>query len=586
MRTKREIMRKFPFHTRGHVILAEERVNPNPRRIVRMGQEERKLNAFEAFFASCNVRFALLVVLHPPSPSSGAYSEGSNPNDGRDLSSSQQLQKLKDGTINAIQSSRLGRLQLVHKKGDLTAGTPNDDDSDDGAEGSWYLAAYHPGKDLDAIVSRPDVCLIGPTNYGQYLDDRVINTDPASNQGEGPIHVEVLRFIEAEDSHSSTNEQRDVTVAVPSTAVGLYVNSNHAICDGRSLLHFASLALQQIQPLPIWTRSRHRETDSSSTTIVPPDWKDLVQECTANDWNDVPPFLGTSISSDHEIGNQLVLSMQELSSTSVSDQKSESAINNDGISKNRTLRLETPSDVMRDTMALLRYLKDEKKQKISLTGLLVAIIMKSIATEYYRGNGHRGEPQLPSREIGVSVLVDLRPFLLDQNYPELPQAIGTVTLLLPTDDFLETMQEDYSGPLLRHAERLTSQLKQRIRRGEAHRSALALANGNFEAASPPATLELSNLGVCSVPTSTIKIFTAQRFDGYDGVSCMVHSETSPSLPSSNHTNIMARTIMRWCVSTGDGLNADGLVERIFSRVVDQLEVIAKSVCIAALPTKE
>ena len=90
--------------------------------------------------------------------------------------------------------------------------------------------------------------------------------------------------------------------------------------------------------------------------------------------------------------------------------------------------------------------------------------------------------------------------------------------------------------------------------------ALALTTGRFDQGSPPATMELSNLGTCPLPSSA-QLYTAQRFDDYDSVSCLVHSESSPAL-------------MRWCVSVGQGLESSSLVvKRIFSRAwnhIDQL----------------
>ena len=63
---------------------------------------------------------------------------------------------------------------------------------------------------------------------------------------------------------------------------------------------------------------------------------------------------------------------------------------------------------------------------------------------------------------------------------------------------------------------------------------IALTSGHFEEASPEATLELSNLGRCE----NLQMHTAQRYDGYDGVSCMAHTES---------------TGLRWTVSMGPGL---------------------------------
>jgi hypothetical protein len=83
---------------------------------------------------------------------------------------------------------------------------------------------------------------------------------------------------------------------------------------------------------------------------------------------------------------------------------------------------------------------------------------------------------------------------------------------------------------------------------------VALTSGHFDhRAGPPATLEVSNLGVCQLPQGA-KMYTAQRFDNYDGVSCMVHTESSSGC-------------MRWNVSIGKGLDSR-LIDRVFSRAFD------------------
>jgi hypothetical protein len=683
-----------------------------------MSLEERKLNAFEEFFASCNIRFALLVALPATLPSSSSSSSGagaaaaetttpfpgSDGDDGDVGDGGDQRSKLIDGTIRAIQSSRLGRLQLVRKRtavrdgggdGETAAATTTDVDGDDGSVCGWHLSAIHPpdeGALHAALVARPDVRLpsCGFThaafNYGEYLDGLVHGDDAPLGPGgpttttatpaaEGPLRVEVLRFVAVDDDHHHVG-QTDATVDVtasssrveitPSTtasssanpssptpapaaasapaaaALGLHLNGNHAMCDGRSLLHFAALALRLQRPSPRWTAAtmaaakeltdeggggdnssgNNTTGDPSSSpwsriAVVPDDWKDMVRESRTEDWNDVPPYLGVETTSDGaddgetaEEGTTGILTMQELSSmagaaaatnstTAAPPGKESEESPRDGVGgataaasssarrrRNGNLRFVTPPDVMRKTMALLRQkhhvgTEQERRQRnISLTGLLVALIMESIAKEYCTTHDpERREPKapVPSREVGVSVMVDLRPSLKNRDVQELPQAIGSVTLLM-TEDILETEppRDDDSScpltPLLFLAERLTSQLQRRIRRGEAHRSALALTAGNFGGSSPPATVELSNLGVCPVPTPGTELFTAQRFDGYDGVSCMVHSETYP-LPKEEGVIDRTCTVMRWCVSIGDGLD-EGLVERIFSRVVAQLEAIS------------
>lgn len=162
-------------------------------------EEERRLNAFETLLASCNVRFALLVVV-PSFVEAGECLPDHPGGGGGDLRNqdvtTSQLAKLKDGAVKAIQSSRLGHLQLVHRTGQGSA-TANDDDGDDDVQGEWYLSAYRPGEDPDAMVgSRPDVCLPCPADFGRYLDDRVHGGPPApAPSAGGPLQVEVVRFV-------------------------------------------------------------------------------------------------------------------------------------------------------------------------------------------------------------------------------------------------------------------------------------------------------------------------------------------------------------------------------------------------------
>lgn len=207
-------------------------------------------------------------------------------------------------------------------------------------------------------------------------------------------------------------------------------------------------------------------------------------------------------------------------------------------------------------MALLR--KILKAKGATMSGLLVAVMMHSLSKEY------TGEAP---RDVAVSMLVDLRPHLGRASHDEqIPQAHGTVTLLdsinnnnndLRTRDCGDDDDDDEASLLhkiiLQKSLEMTRQLRTRIERGEAHRAALALTAGQFGDAGPSATIEMSNLGVCKIPEGT-KMYTAQRFDGYDGVSCMVHSESDTGR-------------MQWNVSVGEGLDAK-LVERVLVRAME------------------
>jgi hypothetical protein len=143
-----------------------------------------------------------------------------------------------------------------------------------------------------------------------------------------------------------------------------------------------------------------------------------------------------------------------------------------------------------------------------MTGLTLAAIMHSISSEY---NGIGGAP----RTVGVCVcvLVDLRPFLpLGHDTHETNQANGTVTVMESADCW-NTMDGGVTDQILAKSLELTQQLRRRIHRGEAHRSAWATTTfGHFEEAIPPATIEPGNLVVCRIPVEA-KLYTAQRFDG-------------------------------------------------------------------------
>eukprot|EP00435_Cladocopium_sp_Y103_P007125 s1168_g2.t1 len=69
-------------------------------------------------------------------------------------------------------------------------------------------------------------------------------------------------------------------------------------------------------------------------------------------------------------------------------------------------------------------------------------------------------------------------------------------------------------------------------------------------------MELSNLGVCQIPERA-KLYTGQRFDGYEGVSCMIHSEGNKA------------GSMRWSISLGEGLDSE-LLRRVFEAAKEQL----------------
>ena len=433
-----------------------------------MSESERPLNSLETIFASCNVRFALLVVL-----------------DHENKNTSSLLAALQQSTAGSIESSVLGHLILNKNE-----------------QGEWSLIA------TEKVVAQVKIRDISSTratigkDYGAFLHKLVHQeTLPA----EAPLCVQILK------DDSSSNR-----------FIGLLVNGNHAMVDGRSLTRLIYLATNTESEINAVTQ---RQAYHSLPKLQ--DWKDLVEQNSTQltAWNDNPPFLFPQ----HDI-----LTMKELCRQHTSKGGGH-------------FELELSGDTKKRLRALM---KQHTGGDATMSGFLSGILLQSLVQEY-----HQRDP----KALAISMLVDLRPYVAigQQNgMGEIPQLHGSVNLVESTDrltvetgDYVDTTRvEKYNIWDLSLS--LTRQLKSRVEQGEAHRNALALTSGKFDQTGPSATLELSNLGVCQLPRNA-KLFTSQRFDGYNGVTCMIHSESSTGC-------------MRWNVSIGEGLDAD-MIQRVFQR---------------------
>ena len=411
-----------------------------------MTSTEHPLNELEALFASCNVRFALLVVLK------------------------EEVEGLELQVQSAADSCRLGHLQLVQQ----------------GEEGKWCLQQLDdPVSKIETHKENIDTSISG---YGGFLDE-IVEKETVPSQG--PLTIQVWSRM-------------------------ILVNGNHAMVDGRSLMHLVGLATQVVEPSSKW-----------KDAIVLPDWKELVKEEVTKRRAE-PPFLPGK----HE-GN--ILTIQELCKTKSS------------------LPQSYRWDLSQTVLKALRQKIKSKAPGSTFSGFLLAILMNAVAIEY---DGEK------PKDIGISLLVDLRPYLTrSYNDEQLSQAHGTVTILESTTNLKGFEDED----MWNLSTNLTQQIRLRVDRGEAHRSALAVTQGEFDRAGPAATLEVSNLGVCPVPQGA-QLYTAQRFDGYEGVSCMIHSEGNED------------GSMRWNASVGGGLEAT-VVERVFTRAHEYcLQMADEPIC--------
>jgi len=279
--------------------------------------------------------------------------------------------------------------------------------------------------------------------------------------------------------------------------------------DGRSLIHLGQSIVNPQQSL-----------FKSFIKILPPDWLDIVNEGkpTLKGYTAEPCFLGAE---------SPILTAKELFSKVSVDQESHKG----------SIFLEMGLETIKVANGKIQQ---QSNSRSTITGLMLAVLMKALADSALGAK---------DRSIGISTLVDLRPYVKTTLQAQIPQCHGSVTVSL-------SCQRLNSQPVADLARILTLQLQTRIQRGEAHRCAVLMCQGHFESASPPATMELSNLGIVGTD-----MYTAQRFDGYDGVSCMVHS---------------GNRVVRIATSVGAGLDC-GRVQNVMECVVRKLSELGNEI---------
>ncbi|CAE7519741.1 unnamed protein product [Symbiodinium sp. CCMP2592] len=134
----------------------------------------------------------------------------------------------------------------------------------------------------------------------------------------------------------------------------------------------------------------------------------------------------------------------------------------------------------------------------------------------------------------------------------LVQAIATVTTAA------EVRRGAKRQDLLSLAQAATEDIRRRVARGEAHRQARLATAGKFDQGPSPGTVELSNLG--KFPVTGHELLLDQRFDGYEGLSILAHTEGSGGP-------------LRLLASVGDGV--DGwAVSEVLACGLRQLAVLA------------
>lgn len=198
-------------------------------------------------------------------------------------------------------------------------------------------------------------------------------------------------------------------------------------------------------------------------------------------------------------------------------------------------------------------------QQATITGLMAACWIQAIHEVILANVGSPAGDGTPV--VSISCLVAL--------HSQLPKglhtnAFGTATLasesVRQTD---KTSRKVFVDRILDLAAECSRDLRSRIHRGEAANQSLSLCRGEFESSgSTPGTIELSNHGVYHTSEAIREVAMQQRFDGYDGVSVLMVSES--------HSQVM-----RLLANVGP-MYSRRAVEGLMDRVVEIWSLISES----------
>eukprot|EP00730_Choanoeca_flexa_P011663 TRINITY_DN27481_c0_g1_i1.p1 TRINITY_DN27481_c0_g1~~TRINITY_DN27481_c0_g1_i1.p1 ORF type:complete len:402 (+),score=75.20 TRINITY_DN27481_c0_g1_i1:2-1207(+) len=252
---------------------------------------------------------------------------------------------------------------------------------------------------------------------------------------------------------------------------GLAVNANHAMVDGMSMVNF-------------WQRLTSDHEMHSQQPSLPPCFHHCLPESSSH-----TPFLPLP---SNTLGLKAILGGQ-------------------GDEKPRHLRIKIPAAIFEAARAAA------KASGVKATALIAAVLHLALADVYLAD--HR---DVDTCATSVSILVDMRKFMHEEgedDFGDYQLAIGTVTV------GATVQRADLASPdgLLRVAKRAQKELTDRLANNEHIAQALALSQGRFDEGAPSATVELSNLGRIA-PDTSHRLHLAQRFDGFDGISILTHSQ--------------------------------------------------------------
>jgi hypothetical protein len=334
-----------------------------------------------------------------------------------------------------------------------------------------------------------------------------------------------------------TTTGANLSVAAPSgVVVGVVVNANHALCDGR-LLQTCMGAVADA----IGGKDPHRQPPPPPAFHDPTALRSLHDELKLWSESNPPP-----------IPRYLPLPQESAKVVRLSEIPYFLETQRDDSTKTCAVRRDIPGSVVAKCHHRLH------SRQATITGLMAACWIQAIHEAVLTnagsttGDGTKG--------VTISCLVALHSQLPEGLYTN---AFGTVTLAgesVPQTEI--TSRQQFADRIVDLAAECTRDLRCRIHRGEAANQSLSLCRGEFDSTgSTPGTIELSNHGVYRTSEAIHEVAMQQRFDGYDGVSVLMVSES--------HSQAM-----RLLANVGP-MYSRGAIEGVMGRVVELWSLVSE-----------
>jgi hypothetical protein len=470
--------------------------------------ENRPCTGLESLFLQCNVRFAAGVLFV---------------NDGIHQEIVEKAFRI------ALLESGLDRLRV------LLLNEQNDRDNASNNVPSWIISltpnvadSFSSDLQLSSLPGpRHIFChhMINTDTLSQILNEIVASNDPLHESNNTSRENDLLCYMLMNDN------AKDMHLFC---CRGIVINVNHALCDGYIMRTCIETIVKRIDEL---LRTEENRNNDININTVTQGLGDILTEA-----KHMQKIRSTAVSLDCNDSTFLPSISNAPSIIKLNDIPG--FIRDDSNDDPTIIRVSISSSVV-------SCCRQNLLPGTTVTGLMMASFIQAISEattiSYSKVEAHiskefnaptvsESSPRSSSPKgnfgrVSVSCLVDLRSDLTSGNF--YTNAFGTVTVVgcgiqsTTVDEKDNKKRPSWNQSFLELAQSCTRDMQQRIQRGEALQQCIELCQGNFENDNNlPITMELSNQGIYQTTPWIQEIALGQRFDGYDGMSVLMASESN------------------------------------------------------------